>query len=161
MCILCHTVCWKILTTYIQGRRDRVAPRRGWVVASLVWCMLVVCRFAVLVLLLIIPLALSYSLDHEYLWKVEGDGGRRGGADGLGQGGGEGHPLRGQVAVVLEGYRGLGYEVTRALQALGATVVMACPDRDTSVLCVCAARVCRIVLSGVGVWVYGGLLQAF
>ena len=36
-----------------------------------------------------------------------------------------------KVAVVLDGSRGVGFQVTRALQALGATVVMACPDRDT------------------------------
>lgn len=71
--------------------------------------------------LVVVPLALSYSLDHQLLWRV----------DGVGVNALEGHRLRGKVAVVLEGHRGLGLQVARGLQALGATVVTGCPDRDT------------------------------
>ena len=45
--------------------------------------------------------------------------------------GGRGQILRGKVSVVLSGHAGLGYHVTRALQGLGSSVVMACPDQDS------------------------------
>jgi len=74
--------------------------------------------------------ALSFSLDHHLLWKTASDSGAHASPAG-GRAGGVGGVLRGKVAVVLDGSRGVGFQVTRALQALGATVVMACPNRDT------------------------------
>jgi hypothetical protein len=105
-----------------KGHRDDRDPRgrnRGvlWQVGGVAAVLLMLC-------------GMSYTLDHYLLWKVVTERGAGGEAVG-GRARGVGGVLRGKVAVVLDGSRGVGFQVTRALQALGATVVMACPDRDT------------------------------
>ena len=105
-----------------RGQRDDRGPRgrnRGvlWQVGGVAAVLLMLC-------------GMSYTLDHHLLWKVVTERGAGGEAVG-GRTRGVGGVLRGKVAVVLDGWRGVGFQVTRALQALGATVVMACPDRDT------------------------------
>jgi hypothetical protein len=113
---------------------------RGWVEW---WAACIAC-FA---LPLLLPLLLSYALDHHLLWRVDprmlGSGARSGGGEvsgrngTLGRGSGDGRglgtqvaQLRGKVAVVVGGSQGVGLQVSRALQGLGATVVVSCPDRD-------------------------------
>ena len=62
--------------------------------------------------LFLLPATLSYTLDHKLLWKVGVRGGDGGGVDvGVGSGG-LGQVLRGKVAVVIEGYRGQGFQVS-------------------------------------------------
>ncbi len=71
---------------------------------------------------LLVPVALSYLLDHALLWRLDGSGGaggageqqlRRWAAGSAGPGGVRGATMRGRVAVVLDGYKGLGYQVAR------------------------------------------------
>ena len=62
---------------------------------------------------MVVPIAMSYLLDHLLLCKVDDMptinlDGLRSGSAGL-----NGISLRGKVAVVLDGHRGLGYQVSR------------------------------------------------
>ncbi len=62
--------------------------------------------------LFLLPAALSYTLDHKLLWKVGARGGDGGAVDVGVRSGGLGQVLRGKVAVVIEGYRGQGFQVS-------------------------------------------------
>jgi hypothetical protein len=70
-------------------------------------------RLARLLGLLLVPFALSYFLDHKFLCQVDDTPSvdvddlvsKKAGLDGV--------SMRGKVAVVLDGYRGLGYQVSR------------------------------------------------
>ena len=129
--------------------------RRDWMLFSVSRKTGVLVSVARLAALASIPVFLSYLLDHALLWKadaaifkadttffspggvadfgfsrMETDAGAQG-ETGDDAAGGRGQILRGKVSVVLSGHAGLGYHVTRALQGLGSSVVLACPDQDS------------------------------
>ena len=145
-----------LMTTRERGLGGSSAKqRRDWMLFSVSRKTGVLVSVARLAALASIPMFLSYLLDHALLWKadaaiskadatffspggvadfglsrMETDAGAQG-ETGDDAAGGRGQILRGKVSVVLSGHAGLGYHVTRALQGLGSSVVLACPDQDS------------------------------